>query len=716
MILRSLRNRFGWYTPAEAVELYRKAGGDVQPEDQNFELYLRSIGVFHIVSACIDAIGKASATIPLKVMTADREEDDTHPLARLLANPNPEQGDFGFRYALAQQLGYTGEGYITTGEPGFTVPLEPPKHDIWIQRSDRMAPVLNRDLIRSGQEQNPIGHWEYGGAETVKLSTDQVIQIRWPHPYDPWRGLSPLKQLESILRVEFQLMGAASAYYQNGMRPSGVFKRATRPSDADIRRFKNEIANAYGGAENAGKVLFLWGEDLSFEQLADSMDKAASLEMMSALKKAVMSVFKVPPIVLGDPDGNTWATSREQKALFYENAVKPLVELILDTLNASGLVRAYGERVRVVADFSGVEALQPDQMAQAQRDAIYLQAKVRTINEIRDERDFGEPVEWGDEPPAPPSLLGGFGGFGAEEDEGDEPPAAPPTEEEEEGAKAFWTLVKASRRAKDLDNKRALRWKAFTERAAPYERAWARAIRSILRGVTEQSIERLRDMSQEATLSANGSQESKQDPTFSWTTEQIVDVAYHLKIAMDLLTPLAEATTRTGAEDIVSEAAGIFVPFDSSQPRVQEFITHRLATQVTTILQSQQKVVARAVQDAVTEGHTVDQLAKSLKQTFAKDSTSWAMRIARTETAGFYNAGGQAGLEDAGIETKQWLSSRDGDTRITHGTDPTQGADGQIVPVRENFKVGSAYGPYPGNLSEAGESINCRCTITSGDV
>ena len=38
-------------------------------------------------------------------------------------------------------------------------------------------------------------------------------------------------------------------------------------------------------------------------------------------------------------------------------------------------------------------------------------------------------------------------------------------------------------------------------------------------------------------------------------------------------------------------------------------------------------------------------------------------------------------------------------------------AHGQEVKIDEDFSVGSGTGPAPGQIDEAGESINCRCTL-----
>lgn len=94
-----------------------------------------------------------------------------------------------------------------------------------------------------------------------------------------------------------------------------------------------------------------------------------------------------------------------------------------------------------------------------------------------------------------------------------------------------------------------------------------------------------------------------------------------------------------------------------------------------------------------------------------------AERIARTETIGAFNGGSYAAAftaatrqgERVGLE---WWATRDTRTRETH-----RAAHGQIVPVGERFRVGSAYLLYPGDpTGPANEVINCRCVPLEVDL
>ncbi|MHC4601358.1 MAG: phage portal protein, partial [Planctomycetota bacterium] len=178
--LKGLRNRLGWYSPAELNALIeakshpalglllddartRDTGKGIDPEGQDFEKYLKSSGLFGWVETCIDARAKAAAAVPLRLMRwnqGDPEPIEDHPLLDLLNDPNPEQGFYSFWYGLHQQLGYTGEAYISTDAP-----FSQQTDELWSLRADQMAPkpLKRGETIarRSGKEASALSHWIY---------------------------------------------------------------------------------------------------------------------------------------------------------------------------------------------------------------------------------------------------------------------------------------------------------------------------------------------------------------------------------------------------------------------------------------------------------------------------------------------------------------------------------------------------------------------------
>jgi SPP1 gp7 family putative phage head morphogenesis protein len=198
---------------------------------------------------------------------------------------------------------------------------------------------------------------------------------------------------------------------------------------------------------------------------------------------------------------------------------------------------------------------------------------------------------------------------------------------------------------------------------------------------------------------------------FDWTLEEWIDIPQTVEGWADHLRDLADKTLEQGAEDTLQQVDDTFVPFDVTTPEVANWIETRLATQIKTIVENRQSDVRKLVVDAASEGRTIGQLEIELRDKFDRNNRAWSTRIARTETAGLYNQGAVEGLREAGIEFKEWLSSRDIDVRTTHGI-----VDGTSIPIDDNFTVGDATGPGPGQMNRPEETINCRCALIMGET
>lgn len=119
----------------------------------------------------------------------------------------------------------------------------------------------------------------------------------------------------------------------------------------------------------------------------------------------------------------------------------------------------------------------------------------------------------------------------------------------------------------------------------------------------------------------------------------------------------------------------------------------------------------------IDEGQSVRNTAAQIMAASANYSRARAMNVARTEMTNAMNAGHVAGIrqiqEESGLAmSKEWLSVLGTTTRDTHAD-----ADGQEVPVDDEFTVGDYRASRPGHQSlPAKERCNCQCSVISGFV
>lgn len=674
-----------------------KSGGE-DPLDQDFTAYLKTSGLFPWVTACIDAIAKAAASVPYKLMRGsgdDAEEVTDHPLLDLLDDPNPEQGWFEFAYGAHQYLGHTGEAIVTAvsrTDRGDAMPFVDPA-EFWTLRPDHMGPVLNKQEIRRGKAENPILRWEYTSESGARQTfpTSAIVHAKMPNPTDPIRGLSPLKRLECSLNLLWAALQANKSYLQNGAHFGNIFRWDYRPqAGGGAEATERQIEARHQGASKRGRDLHLYGKGVEIlGRLGDSAHDAQYIELFHMLREWVLAEFKCPPFALGLLEHANWSNSVEQQAFFYNNAVIPQNRLLFDAWNTSPLVQAWDEDLYLVHDYSGISALSPNKKEQAERLVALKKAGVITPNEAREELEL-EPVEGGDEL----ATSEGLGDFML-------------------SAEGYWPAITKARElhAKgDAANAADLRWKAFDARVQPLERAWERVWRRLFRELAAQVEE---EANRRVALHLSEEFRTKDDlpplnfnldPFFS--AEEIA-AAWHRAIE-----ELASRTFQRGAEDMVQEVEGDFVPFPIDDPRIRQFIDEELTRHVRTIAENRLDELSAVIQNATGEGVTLEELQTRIREHFRRNAPNWARRIARTETAGLYNRGAVAGMEDAGVSSKTWLSSRDTDVRESHVE-----MDGMTRLITEDFVFPSGgRGPFPGQIDMAKENINCRCTVIPGGI
>jgi HK97 family phage portal protein len=396
-------------------------GGGVKPVDQDYAAFLQALNVFPLVSAVVGKISSTAADVPLIVCSLDGTPLDSHPLKDLLEapNPTPSGGRTAFFQSMYQQILLTGTLNVAVGNT-----MEDPQ-ELWVLESSRTFPVPSKFSAF------PYVAYEYdGGRGAIKrIPQERVMRVIKPHPYDPLAGLSPLKELGPTLDLMWEQRTANKALFANGMKLGGILNlkgkgKISEEQKAVIRR-AGEARHA--GSKKAGRLMVIHSEDAEFMKDTSTPREMEGVAMYDVLRLEVFNVYQAPPGLFDSKDVNR-SNMKEQRALLYTDAVKPLVSLVLDAFNASEMTAG----VRIKADWSAIPALQPNQLELANRDKIYIAAGAVTVNEIRELRDLGEPLEGGDEPKGggeTPPALAPFTGEDAPNGNGAGPEPEPEEEE-----------------------------------------------------------------------------------------------------------------------------------------------------------------------------------------------------------------------------------------------------------------------------------------------
>lgn len=116
-----------------------------------------------------------------------------------------------------------------------------------------------------------------------------------------------------------------------------------------------------------------------------------------------------------------------------------------------------------------------------------------------------------------------------------------------------------------------------------------------------------------------------------------------------------------------------------------------------------------ASQRGLQEGWGMDRIAEEIQEeSEVAVSRRRATVIARTEVIRASNHASLAAARSTNMRLrKEWIATQDNRVRDTHDE-----ANGQIVPMEDNFNVGGYSAPYPAAPTlPPKESVQCRCTV-----
>lgn len=166
-----------------------------------------------------------------------------------------------------------------------------------------------------------------------------------------------------------------------------------------------------------------------------------------------------------------------------------------------------------------------------------------------------------------------------------------------------------------------------------------------------------------------------------------------------LVLPQLSSALEAGGARLLSEVAG-GIDFDITDPRVRQWLRQREQV-IKTIVGNREAELRASLSAGYEAGETVPDLMKRVAE-YGTSADYKAERIARTEVIGAMNAGALRGMQQVGIEYKQWVAVRDNRTRDSHAA-----VDGTTIPVDKDFHLEGGSGPAPGDIDDAAEVINC---------
>lgn len=344
------------------------------------------------VQAIVNAISMRVATLPIHVYKktvkdgrAIKEPQPSHPVAKLLANPNGWQTNVAYWLDAVSTTVRYGQFVAVKGR-GITGPIRKlwpvlPSSVQWVQ--DDSLEVSARVTTASGKQRDYAMsdlHHVRGAARDFLNADSPVVLAR-----------------EAIaLEIAAQRFGAN--FFGNGAMPGLIFSymQGTKGHMSAEQRssFIRSFSENYGKTGRFKAVMLPQGIDKP-EQLNIENDKAQFLETRKLQRSVIAGAFGVPPHLVGDLERATFSNIEQQSSEFVEKVVLPYCRMFEAAIERD-LLTAEDRSSGVIVRFNLDAALRADFKTRQEGMKIQREMGVVSANDWR-EREGMNPREGGDE-------------------------------------------------------------------------------------------------------------------------------------------------------------------------------------------------------------------------------------------------------------------------------------------------------------------------------
>jgi HK97 family phage portal protein len=302
--------------------LFGQGTGTTGSAQDSFDAH-GSVGtLFAIVNQISTAVSTTEWHLYRRTSVRDkkrRTEVLNHGFMAVWDRPNEFYPGSLFRETVQMHLDLVGEGIIILNKVGNLV-LE-----MWPVRPDRVQPVKHPQKFLTG--------WIYQGpdGEEVPLTLDQVIQIKYPNPDDPYRGRGPVQTILADVDAAKYSAEWNRNFFVNGARPGGIIKVDYRMSDKEFNEFVARWRSQHQGVANAHRVAVL--ENAEWQDTNFSMTDMQFVELRNLPRELIREAFAFPKPMLGTVDDVNRANAAAGKEIMAENQTIPRLRRWKDVVN-----------------------------------------------------------------------------------------------------------------------------------------------------------------------------------------------------------------------------------------------------------------------------------------------------------------------------------------------------------------------------------------------
>lgn len=320
---------------------YNKISYDLS-KVENYKSSLDEIGSYNPwLSSSIRSIVDNSIRVNLKVRRRKDQTDIDHEILNILNQPNPYQSRNQFLKYIMFNYQLDGNGYIKIIRIGNKIKglLPLPYHLV--------------DVKKEGEELV----YYYGSNPDIKkkerIESENIIHFKDTSFSNSYiKGSSKLLHLILSLVQSNYIDRYNTSFLENGAEPYGIYTSESNLSPKQIDDLRKQFNNKLQGVDKKGKNLIL-GSGLKYQKTGTDIKDLSFEKLKKITREEILSLYNVPPVLLGLTEKVNYSNAKEQRRIFWEVVLQPLLNNFIDTLN-----QLLENEYEFYIDYSGINELQ----------------------------------------------------------------------------------------------------------------------------------------------------------------------------------------------------------------------------------------------------------------------------------------------------------------------------------------------------------------------
>ena len=336
------------------------------------DAYKKNELVYAAITRKIETFNEAT----FRVKGKDGNEIPGHPLVTIIKNPKRGLGEYNLWFETLMHLDLGGNAFWLKirGSRGQMIGISP-------IRPDRIRKIVTKD------EEEVLGYTIQKGGQGpwIPYDRDDVVHFRNPDPLDNHWGMPPLQAAQRTLSIDNLSNEMTEILVKNrGINPGIVVTTEGKIDEATVSRLNSTWEERFSG-KRSGKPAWLQ-KGMDIKMLGLNMNELAWIDLRAVSETRILSVLKVPPMLIGAKSGidkGTFSNMAEARLSFHHETIAPMYNKMDDVIQAEILNTEFKGDGVAYFDTSEISAMQGQRDARWDRAGMALDRGFVTVNEAR---------------------------------------------------------------------------------------------------------------------------------------------------------------------------------------------------------------------------------------------------------------------------------------------------------------------------------------------